>query len=240
TYLINTSTVNSLRVGTTRTRIEKVPDKNVGGWPDYGVNASSFDGTNSIGIVVSGNGFNFGQGNAIISIANTGPNYNVADDLSIVRGTHQLGFGANYIYAENAYHSGVVSKGNLTFNGQFSGLGLADYLLGMASQWSQGNVSTYYDRQQYIGIYAQDSWKMTPRLTINYGLRYEPYLSLYGKYGWFSHFDQKSFDQNVHSSLYANSPAGMFYPGDRQYECGNHVECNKWNEFFPRLGFAWD
>jgi len=61
---------------------------------------------------------------------------------------------------------------------------------------------------------------MTPRLTLTYGVRWEPYLPWASKYGWFSHFDQELFDQNVRSTVFVNAPAGMVFPGDSQYECG--------------------
>jgi hypothetical protein len=77
-------------------------------------------------------------------------------------------------------------------------------------------------------------------LTFNYGVRWEPYLPWSSKYGWFSHFDQTLFDQNVRSTVFVNAPAGLMFPGDSQYKCGTKIECNRWNEFLPRLGLAWD
>ena len=239
TYLLGSGTVSSFRGSVTRTAITKVTDQGVGGWPQYGVGASSFLQP-VVQISMSGNGFNVAGGNAIVSIANTGPNYSASEDLSLIRGTHQIGFGASYMHIENAYHSGVNGNGTMTFNGQFSGLILPDFLLGLASQWKQGNLSTYYDRQQYFGAYVQDAWKATPRLTVNYGIRWEPYFAFSSKYGWFSHFDKNLFDQNVHSQVFVNAPAGLIFPGDQQYACGQQVHCNRYGEFMPRVGLAWD
>jgi hypothetical protein len=246
TYLLGSGTVSSFRGSVTRTAIEKAPDKGVGGWPDYGVNASSFSqpviviAMNATGGSNTGSGFNIGGGTAIVSIANTGPNYNASEDLSLVRGVHQFGLGASYMHIENGYHSGVNSNGTMTINGQFTGLQLSDFMLGLVSQWKQGNLSTYYDRQHYLGIYAQDAWKATPRLTVNYGIRWEPYFAFKSKYGWFSHFDKNLFDQNVHSQVYVNAPAGLIFPGDSQYPCGLSVHCNRYGIFLPRASLAWD
>ena len=245
TYLLGSGTVSAFRASITRTHITKLSDKGVGGWSDYGVNASSFlQPVIQISMSAAGSGggagFNVAGGNAIVSIANTGPNYSASEDLSLLRGPHQVGFGASYMHIENAYHSGVNGNGTMTFNGQFTGLILSDFLLGQASQWKQGNLSTYYDRQHYFGAYLQDAWKATPRLTVNYGVRWEPFFGFSSKYGWFSHFDKNLFDQNVHSSVYVNAPAGLIFPGDSQYRCGQSVNCNRYGVFLPRASLAWD
>jgi len=248
TYLLGSGMVSSFRASVTRSAIEKA-NENIGSWSDYGVKAKSLD-VKVIQMTVTGNGFGIGAngpnvrggpgGPNVVTIANTGPNYNVSEDLSIVKGDHQFGFGASYLHMENAFHSGKNSTGVFRFSGQFTGLGNADFLMGLAQSWLQGNLSTYYNRQHVVGLYAQDAWKATPRLTLNYGVRWEPYLPWSSKYGWFSHFDQKLFDQNVRSKVYVNAPAGLVFPGDSQYECGNKVECNRLNQFFPRVGLAWD
>jgi Carboxypeptidase regulatory-like domain/TonB dependent receptor-like, beta-barrel len=238
TYLLGPNTVSTFRASITRTAITKIPD-NTGTWADFGVKATSLLQP-VIRLSVTGNGFAWGNGSAIVSVANTGPNYEVSEDLGLVRGNHQWGFGGTYLHMLNAYHAGVNGDGTMTFNGQTTGLGLADFLMGSAVTWKQGNLSTYYNREHYIGAYAQDAWKVTPRLTLSYGVRWEPYLPWSSKYGWFSHFDKDLFDQGVRSKVFVNSPAGMIYPGDDQYECGTKIECNRWNEFLPRIGLAWD
>jgi hypothetical protein len=240
TYLIGNSTVSAFRASISRTAITKLSDQGVGGWPAYGVNAASFLQPVIAMSMSAGSGFSIGGGNAIVSIANTGPNYNASEDISMVRGAHQVGFGATYMHIENAYHSGVNGNGTMTFNGQFTGLQLADFLLGQTSQWKQGNLSVYYNRQHYVGAYLQDAWKATPRLTLNYGVRWEPYFAFSSKYGWYSHFDQALYDQNVHSQVYVNAPAGLIFPGDPQYTCGQSLHCNRLGEFLPRVSFAWD
>ena len=238
TYLISANVVSSFRVGANRSELPKIPD-NFATWKDLGVNANSFQAPNPR-LSVTGNGFNIGSGSSILNIANTGPNYNLAEDISIVKGAHQLGFGANYLHTLMNLVSGINATGLATFNGSVSGMPLADFLLGNASNWAQGNANGFYDRQHYIGLYAQDTWKATPRLTVSYGVRWEPYLAIYSKYGMFNHFDSALFAQNVHSSVYVNAPAGEVFPGDSQYPCGQSVECDNYKKFVPRFGLVWD
>ncbi len=100
-----------------------------------------------------------------------------------------------------------------------------------------------YNRQHYIGLYAQDNWKVTPRLTASYGVRWEPFTTVTSKHLTFVHFDKNLFDQNVHSKVLVNAPAGLVFPGDSQWQCGDDkVHCNRWfsGAFAPRIGLAWD
>jgi len=135
TYLIGAGTISSFRASVTRTHIQKVPDDS-GTWASYGVKATSLLQPD-IRIGFTGNGFAWGNGSAIVSVANTGPNYEFSEAISMVKGAHQLGFGAGYAHMENAYHSGVNGDGTMTFSGQFTGLGLADFLLGQVATWKQ-------------------------------------------------------------------------------------------------------
>jgi len=121
--------VNSFRIGANRVDAPKIPD-NFGTWQDLGVNASSFLAP-TVRLSVTGNGFAVGSGNSIFGLANSGPNYNIADDLNWVRGAHQFGLGANYLFELLNSKTGINATGLFTFNGATTGLSLADFLLGL-------------------------------------------------------------------------------------------------------------
>ena len=112
-------------------------------------------------------------------LANTGSfitTHQLADDFSLIRGAHQLGFGVNCIRPGPGRALRYVFSGEFTFSGQTTGLAPADFLLGDASSFTQNNLQLDIERHNYIGLYAQDSWKIRPNLSLNYGLRWEPYM----------------------------------------------------------------
>src|SRR4029077_20505497 len=125
--------------------------------------------------------------------------------------------------------------GVASFDGSVSGSPLADFVMGNMSGFSQGTNYGFYNRQYYMSLYAQDSWKVSRRLTLHYGVRWEPYLAPYNNRGENQHFDPALFTQNVRSTVFANAPAGLVFPGDSQYTCGDAFTCPKWDKFFPRV-----
>ena len=143
--------------------------------------------------------------------------------------------------------TGVNANGGMTFNGSVTGngnanlgLGMADFLLGLASSWRQGNLALYDNRENNIGLYDKDSWKLSSRLTLSYGVRWEPFFPFTSKHGWLAHFDPTLFAQNAHSTVFPNAPAGMVFPGDPNWVSGNGVAKNRLNQFMPRIGLVWD
>ena len=237
TYLIGANMVSSLRISANRANVVKVSDK-FHSLRDFGANMTPEDGPN-IYLTVTG-AFGIGTSAAVPGESHDGPNPAVAEDLSWVKGSHQIGFGGSWYRQMMNYWSGLNGIGNSTYSGQITGLALADFMLGQAVSYNQGNIYGFYNRQNYIAVYAQDNWRVTRRLTVNYGLRWEPYTAPYSKYGQFSHFDPGLFAQDFHSSVFVNAPAGLAFPGDSQYACGNGLNCARWGKFFPRLGLVLD
>jgi Carboxypeptidase regulatory-like domain len=166
-------------------------------------------------------------------------NFQTAEDITLVRGSHQIAFGVNYMHPELNVLSTLNANGSFTFSGQISGLALVDFLLGKPSAFSQGTSTLIYDRQQYVGLYAQDSWRLSSRLTVNAGLRWEPFLPTYSKYGHFDHFSPAWFASGERSSVYVNAPAGEMFPGDPGFP-GNAFSFSKLSDVAPRFGIVLD
>jgi hypothetical protein len=118
-------------------------------------------------------------------------------------------------------------------------LGLADFMLGKPSALTQSNEAVLYYRGNYFGTFLQDAWKATPRLTINAGVRWDPYFPPHTKTGTIAHFDAARFASGAKSTVYMNAPAGLTFPGDASFP-GRSAGNKDWMNFAPRLGVAWD
>jgi hypothetical protein len=240
TYLITSNLVNSLRVAGSRTNVVKGPDA-YKSLTDFGSNYTPIGGS-VINMTVSGvgGGFAIGSTASVPGEAHTGPNISITDDINWVKGSHQMTFGGNIYKRIMNYWSGVNAVGSSTFNGTVTGLALGDFLLGNAVSFSQGTNYGMYLYQYYASLYAQDSWKLNRRFTVNYGLRWEPYLSNINKYGQLDHFDPSLFSAGFKSTIFPNAPVGLAFAGDPQYACANGYNCSDYKKFFPRVGFVID
>ena len=121
-----------------------------------------------------------------------------------------------------------------------SGLALADLLLGRVNSLDQSGLSGIGFYQWYQGVYAQDTWRVTPRVTVNAGLRWEPFFSQNLTRGANSIFSRDLFKKDLHSKVFVNAPAGLLYAGDDGYPPGTSGLNKKWWNLSPRLGVAWD
>ena len=236
TYLIGPGTVASFRGSVNRSNIVKQP-------PDFqdlnelGVKAYLYKPA-TLRLNVT-NGFIVGTNNGTFSQYNTTA-FHFGEDISMVRGNHQIGFGGSWIHQQLNALSMVFATAPVTFNGTITGMGLADFLLGKPNSFQQGSPGLFYYRLNHAALYLQDSWKVTPRLTVNPGLRWEPYLPVYVEDIGLSYFDRAAFDQGVKSTVFPNAPAGLRFPGDAGMPGGRRVGFHRMGEMAPRLGIAWD
>ena len=236
TSVISSSTVNAIRFARNHTNIHRVHQGFFSG-PDLGIAMHSYLEDYFI-LGVTG-AFNVGSGVENEFRART-TTYQVADDLTMVRGNHQLSFGANLAFWDIGHDSHVRSPGTFTVNGQVTGHPLADFLTGNVSQFIQAAPSQMYMEQWYAGVYGGDVWRVHPRATINYGVRWEPFFPMQLVNGYVYNFSLDRFRQGIRSQVYRNAPAGFLYPGDDGF-VNDHAGMRKqWDNFAPRLSFAWD
>src|SRR5207237_2270170 len=117
-------------------------------------------------------------------------------------------------------------------------------MVGKYTTFEQGmpDKKEIYDTR--INLYATDSWKITPRFTANYGLRWQPMLPQIvpdqaGTPGPIYSFDHDRFIKGIYSSVFKNAPAGFYYGGDPGFPARTGMH-HQLAHFAPRLGFAWD
>jgi hypothetical protein len=165
-----------------------------------------------------------------------GTMYSINDDVSLVRGNHQMSFGVSVEHGRQNNLSPYVSAHQFQFNGSSTGLGLGDFMLGRPSQLVTGKTNAHHVKGTTLGVYAVDSWKATTKLTLNYGLRWEP--SMPPNVEDIYNFSYDRFQQGIKSSVFLNAPAGLSYRGDPGFP-KNGINAH-WGQFSPNLGLAWD
>jgi len=165
--------------------------------------------------------------------------YQANDDVSFTKGTHQVSFGGSVNHGRYVSNTDFAAQGTINFNGSTTGLGLGDFMLGRMSSFFQGARNNLDVRQTLFALYVTDAWKAKPRLTLNYGVRWEPFLPLRVTNRQIYTFDVDRFYKGIYSPQYKNAPAGMIYPGDPGFPGLTGIYSN-WKNLAPRVGFAWD
>ncbi len=162
--------------------------------------------------------------------------YAFTDTLTWNRGRHTWKFGGRFaIMQENSVYA-YQTNGSFYFSGPFgigSGNDLADFLLGASDEYFQFSKAPSNEHQKQYGAFAQDEWKVTPRLTLTLGLRYEYTTPETDKRGF-----SFSIIPGLQSKRFVNAPLGLVFPGDPGAPKGWYFPDRK--NFAPRLGFAWD
>ncbi|PYR64155.1 MAG: hypothetical protein DMF88_23750, partial [Acidobacteria bacterium] len=236
TMVLSSNTVNSLRVAFNRTSVHRYQAPFFSP-KDLGSNVYDYNPGEMV-LTVTG-GFNISAGTATKGIFHTNT-YQLNEDFSTVKGAHQLSIGADLAYWKYAGESHARSGGNWTISGQITGAGLADFLLGRVTTLEHGGPAIIPVDQKYLGFYAQDTWRARPRVTINGGLRWEPYFGQQVENGALSIFSMENFQKAVKSTVYHNAPAGFLWPGDPGFPKGNTGLYPQWSNLSPRIGVAWD
>ena len=235
TYLATPNLVNQFRFAGNRVAVLRFNDDYFSGC-DIGVNIYCYVPHQTV-VNVTG-GFNIGVGTAIQ--ATFIPTFlTLNDDISLTRGNHQFAFGYSGFKYQHSQKANVFAGISFAFNGQTTGLGLADFMTGQISTLTQATPNTVFTNKWGHSLYAQDTWKVTRRLTVNYGIRWEPFLPQALNNGAVYNFNLDDFKAGVRSTVFKNAPPGIKYAGDPGF-IGKTGVNRRMNQFAPRVGIAWD
>ena len=179
---------------------------------------------------VSFNDFTFGVDTTGLTEANN--TFQATDDFSKVAGTHTLKAGGGFHFDQVNINPDATFNGAFSFTGAETGSDFADFLLGIPSSYAQGDSLAYYLRDRYIGLYAQDSWRARPRLTLNYGLRWDLLPPWREKYN-----QLQTLVLGEQSRVYPGAPQGLVFPGDAGIP--STLAPARHTDFAPRLGVAY-
>jgi hypothetical protein len=165
-----------------------------------------------------------------------------------VLNAHTISFGGEFERDRIDADDFSYTPGDNTFNGErtaaptgailptgttTSGSALADFYLGLDSQFYQDNGRKFYLRENRPSLYVQDDWKVSRRLTLNLGVRWDPWLPPNDLNGTLV-----AFKQGVQSTVAPGAPLGLLFHGDAGIT--SSIFHNNWKDFAPRVGFAYD
>jgi len=165
-------------------------------------------------------------------------NYTLTDDIHFVLGRHNIDAGYHGEVAKIDVLNDYEQPGQFFFNSNVTGDGMASFLFGYLYQFNQASGQYFSPRGKFQGAYVQDSWKATRDLTLNYGVRYEPFIPWRNLYGRMGSFFPSLYASNTHSAVYPLAPAGMRFIGDQGFNPDGVASSYK--HFMPRVGFAYD
>ncbi len=207
---------------------------------DFGIKVNP--SSNEIDAQINGtSGINMGTSFRPALFART--NFEFTHSWRWVTGRHSLLWGTDLMGSRYNEYNVFNGSGVFRFKGRFTGFDQADYILGLLDLFKQSNGEIEFRRYHYQGFYGGDTFRWNPRLTLNFGLRWEPYTPITDLKDREDQFRQEEYLKGTRSPHFVNAPPGLFYPGDklpsgeRIPEAGTESELNNLG---PRFGFAWD
>jgi len=235
THVFRSSLLNDFRFSYAREKASRGPDSSVPSVKSLGSNIPFQPTVHAIQQIRVNGFFSFGDNPNAAFVRN---NFTWSDDVSWVKGKHDFRFGG-------VLERSRVDLNNLFFQpAEFSFPSLSAFLSGALGDYSgnlafrQGAGEFKNDRGIFSGVYAQDSYKINRRLTVNLGLRYEPALPWREIKGRVEQFRLSGLMAGARSTQFPNAPPGVYFPGDPGVP-ENGVD-SSWKDFAPRLGFAYD
>jgi hypothetical protein len=239
TKIFGPSMVNEFRVSFMRTSTTTdKPQAGFGKISDFGF----VTGIGSLGIIPSGPagfeglpniGFqNFSIGSPTLTTTQPNNTWHFADNFSRIYGRHTMKFGGEFRYMQINERNVCAPNGSFNFDGSETGNDFADYLLGAPSGYTQCSQQFLDSRTRYGAAYAQDSFRVKPNLTLNYGLRWEVNMP------WYDTQDKiETIVPGLQSTQFPTAPTGWVVPGDPGVP--STLAPTRYNNLGPRVGLAY-
>jgi len=244
TTTINNSTINDVRLVYLRDRYfggvpgggTGIPLTSLGFVAPAGTGATFNGGIAPINPALEGvpsfffNNYEFGlPQDALRQFNNT---FQILDNFTKIVGTHTLQFGVDGHYDQINERNYDDANGAFGFNGAETGIDFTDFLIGAPNSFTQASQQLLDSRTRYFGVYAQDSWRVRPTLTINYGLRYDIMMPWYDTQN-----KLETVIPGEQSQAFPGAPKGLVVPGDPGVP--RTLAPTQYHNFAPRIGFAY-
>ena len=233
---LTSTLLNEFRVGFNKFGSSRYPPTGVPSMQDLGVRLPIYPTLPSISEIQANGFFNIGD-NLFASFPRHGLEIN--DRVNWAKGKHQVQFGGEANFQDVKIRNEFRRAGHFTFNGGVTGHALSDFLLGQINTFDQG-TGEYKDYEVfYASAFFQDDYKVSDRVTLNLGVRYEHSPPWYESVGRLMHWSIDDYNNNVRSTEFPQAPRGETFRGDAGFVGDEGVEPSA-NTASARVGFAWD
>lgn len=176
------------------------------------------------------NGFTGGISNSQVHQSDN--TWQISDAYSIIHGNHQFKFGGEGNYVQVIERNIYAPNGEFDFGGNETGDDLADFLIGAVNGFTEASLQALDSRAWYYGVFAQDTWRIKPSFTLNYGLRQD--VSTF----WYDTQNKiQAIVPGLTSQVFPGSPTGWVFPGDPGVP--RTLAPTHYNNFAPRVAFAY-
>jgi len=175
---------------------------------------------------------NFNIGVPQVSTGQFNNSFQVLDNFTKVIGTHSIQFGGQFHYDQINERNLAAENGQYSFTGNETGIDFADFLIGAPDSLTQASPQILDSRSKYYALYAQDSWRATSNLVVNYGLRWEASMPWYDTQNKI-----ETIIPGETSVVFPGAPPGWVLPGDPGVP--RTLAPTQWHNFSPRLGLAY-
>ena len=235
THIFSPALLNDFRFAVTREITSRHPPPNTPNVRDFGVQGVYQTANKAIESFGVSGFFGFGAFADSVFARTT---FDWYDTVRLVKGRHDIALGGSYEKARFNHDNHLFQNGTYSFTGDNSNSAIADFLMGSLRTFTQGWGSFQKDRNTVFSLFIQDTFKASRRLTLSYGLRFEPSFPWHDLYRQAEAFSPSRYQQGLKSKVYTNAYPGMLFPGDEGFpEDGRSTS---WNNFAPRFGFAYD
>jgi hypothetical protein len=190
------------------------------------VQAPQFEGVENITFPT------FTMGVPITNETQINDTFYLSEGVSRVVGGHTLKGGAQIHLDQVNEHPNATFNGTFNIDGTETGSAYANFLLGIASNFTQSSGQPFYLRNRYAGFYAQDSWRASNSLTVNAGVRWDVIVPWWEKYN-----QLQTWVAGAQSTLYPGAPQGLLVAGDLGVP--KTLARTRYGNFAPRIGLAY-
>jgi len=174
----------------------------------------------------------FTTGVTITGVDQTNSTLNLSDSVTRVKGPHTFKIGGQLQLSEVELTPNATFNGTFTFAGTETGSDFADFLLGIPSNFIQSSGGVFHLRNNYGALFGQDSWRMSSKVTLNAGVRWDITQP------WYERNNQIQTIVNGQQSLvYPGAPLSLVFPTDPGVP--RTLSPTRWGNVSPRIGIAY-